>query len=333
MKSKMVTTKKAKRQKPNKKKRTFGSAWAMVLKLLTTLIGSLLIALGFTLFQVPHGIAAGGVSGIAIIINHFSDLPIGTLYLVMNLPLLGLGYVYLGRWKFVFKTLFSVTVFSVATDIFLTWLPRVLEQYPVSDDVLLCSVYAGVLSGVGAGIIYHAGSTNGGTAIVGRIIQLRTGIPLSQVYLYTDGLIVLTAGALFGWEISLYALLTLVLIGMTADYVLEGPSSIRVITIVTDVPDQVADKVMHHLRRGISSWKITGTYTGREHTMLMCTVFRTQVKELRHLVHEADPKAFLTIATGHQAVGQGFIQPKIIPNMPTTAGTAGKAGVSDAPAT
>ena len=301
---------KHKQAQKGKTGRSWPRIWAFTTSLIIGIVGSIIIALGFTLFQVPHNIAAGGVSGTAIIINHFTGWPIGVLYLLMNIPLLILGYFHLGRWMFVFKTLISVVVFSFCTELFLNWLPNVMSKFPVSNDVLLCSVYAGVLSGVGGGLIFHAGATNGGTAIIGRILQNKTGVPLSQVYLYTDGLIVLAAGAIFGWEIALYALLTLVLSGMIADYVLEGPSSIRVVTVVTDNPVPVSRVVMQHLQRGISSWQIIGTYTGRPHTMLMCTVFRTQVKELRRLVVEADPLSFITIASGHQAVGQGFIKPK-----------------------
>lgn len=275
-----------------------------------TVIASVICALGFSIFQVPHNIASGGVSGIGIIINHFTGFPVGTFYLLTNIPLLILGYFHLGRWQFVVRTMLAVVVFSIATDVFLSVLPGMLKPYPVSKDLLLCSIYAGIMAGVGGGLLHHTGATIGGTAIIGRILQRKTGIPLSQVYLYTDGVIIMTAGLIFGWEISLYALLTLVLSGMLADYTLDGPSSIRVAHIVTTQPKEVSQILMTELNRGVSSWNVTGEYTGEVRTMLMCTIFRPQVHDLKRLVTEVDPQAFVTIAVGYQAIGFGFIKPK-----------------------
>ncbi len=299
-----IRTKPNRRWKWNKVGRHAGNGFVIAL-------GSFLIGLGYALFQVPHNIAAGGISGIGIIINHFTGWPMGAMYLVMNLPLLVLGFFHLGRWWFVLRTMLAVVLFSVSTDVLLVWLPRALDQFPISNDVLLCSVYAGILAGVGGGIIYHAGATIGGTAIVGRILQIKTGMPLSQLYLYTDGAIVLLAGIIFGWEISLYAMLTLILAGMAADYTLEGPSSIRVASIVTNRPEPLMRALMEGLYRGVTSWEIVGGYTGEKRTMLMCTVFRPQVHDLKRIIAHEDPDAFVTIASGYQAVGQGFLRPKI----------------------
>ena len=277
-------------------------------KILAIVMGGLITALGFALFQVPHQIAAGGIAGVGIIVNHFTGFPVGTFYLLLNLPLMVLGFFYLGRWLFILRTLIAVLVFSVATDAFIAVLPETLSTYPVSNDVLLCSIYAGILAGVGGGLLYHAGSTTGGTAIVGRILQLKTGIPLSQVYLYTDGIIIGAAGLLFGWEVALYAMLTLVLSGMVADYTLEGPSSIRVATIITNQPKDVSQALMTRLNRGVSSWEIVGEYSGQKRTMLMCTIFRPQVPALKQVIAEVEPSAFVTIASGYQAMGEGFMK-------------------------
>ena len=102
-------------------------------------------------------------------------------------------------------------------------------------------------------------------------------MPLSQVYLYTDGLIVLTAGAIFGWEVALYALLTLFIGGIASDYTLEGPSSVRTVTIITNRAAELSQALMTGLGRGLSQWEITGSYTGETHMMLSCTIYRTQV--------------------------------------------------------
>lgn len=269
-------------------------------------IGVLLAALGYSLFQVPYRIAAGGVGGISIIVNNFTGWPVGAIYLVLNIPLLVLGYFYLGRWAFIIRTLIAVIVFSTATDLFLAYLPGMLETYPITQNVLLSAIYGGLVGGIGSGLNYRAGGTMGGTGIIGRIIQKKTGFPLSQVYLYTDGVIVLTAGAVFGWELALYALLTLFLAGMASDYTLEGPSSVRTATIISNNPEAVARALINELGRGVSQWQITGSYTGERRTMLICTIYRPQVNDLKRIVGQADAQAFVTIGIAHQAFGAGF---------------------------
>lgn len=269
-------------------------------------LGAVIAALGYSLFQVPYQIAAGGVAGAGIIINHFSGWPVGVIYLILNVPLLILGYLHLGRWPFVLRTLVGVLVFSVATDLFITYLPAMLETYPLTHDVLLGAIYGGLVGGIGNGLVYRLGSTLGGTTIPGRIIQQRTGIPLSQVYLYTDGTIVLTAGIVFGWELALYALLALFLSGMASDYIMEGVSNVRTVTIITNSPEALSQALMVELGRGVSRWEVVGSYTGQTHTMLTCTLYRPQVHDLKRIISQVDPTAFVTIGVAHQALGLGF---------------------------
>lgn len=273
---------------------------------LLLLTGVLLAALSYSLFQVPYNIAAGGVGGIAIIVNNFTNWPIGVMILVLNLPLWVLGYYYLGRWRFLGRTIIAVIVFSAAVDFFNLYLPNVLDTFPITDNILLSAIYGGIVGGIGGGLVYRGGGTMGGTSITGRIIQIKTGIPLSQVYFYTDGIIVLTAGLVFGWEVALYALLTLFLNGLASDYTLEGPSTIRTVTIITDQPDEVVPALIERLDQGVSRWEITGGYTGHPHAMLMCTVHRPQVNNIKNLVAQTDPKAFVIIGNAHQALGAGF---------------------------
>jgi uncharacterized membrane-anchored protein YitT (DUF2179 family) len=280
--------------------------WRSTRRFLLLFIGVLISALGYSLFQVPFNLAAGGVSGISIIIAEFTGWRIGAMILLMNVPLWFLGYHYLGGWRFLWRTIAAVVIFSAAIDLFNGYLPQLLDEFPITDDILLSALYGGIIGGIGGGLVYRAGGTMGGTSIVGRILQLKTGTPLSQIYFYTDGLIILVAGLVFGWEVALYALLTLFLNGLASDYTLEGPSSVRTATIITDRPDKVARALIDGLGRGVSQWEITGAYTGQSHTMLLCTVYRPQVNELKELVAESDREAFVTIGTAHQALGFGF---------------------------
>ncbi|HHP7233277.1 MAG TPA: YitT family protein [Desulfobacterales bacterium] len=273
---------------------------------ITISLGAIIVAVGFSLFQVPYNLAAGGITGVVIIVRNFVELPGGTLYMVLNVPLMIIGYRYLGRWLFLFRTLLSVFVFSVATDFFAYTMPRILPEYPMTDDMLLASVYAGLITGIGSGLIYRAGGTIGGTSIISRIIQRKSGIPLSQLYLLVDGVIILVAVFTFGWEIALHAILVLMIGGIASDFALEGPSVVRTASIVTDHPRELADALMARLRRGVSIWEITGGYTGKKRAMVFCTVNRAQIFELKQVVSDVNPDAFVVIGNAHQALGVGF---------------------------
>ncbi|ACV69547.1 YitT family protein [Desulfohalobium retbaense] len=269
-------------------------------------LGATLVAFGFSLFQVPVDLAAGGVSGLAIVLNRFTGWSEGTQILAMNVPLLVLGYFYLGRMRFLVSTVLAVLVFSMATNIFTEWLPTALETYPVTEDLLLNALYAGIVFGLGTGIIFRAGGSIGGTSIPGRILQIKTGFPLGQSYLFTDGAIIFLAGLVFGWELALLALISLFFSGFASDFVLEGTSHVRTALIITDAPQELRRALMHGLDRGVTQWTVTGGYTDAAHTMLYCTVSRSQVRALKDVVADADPNAFVVIGVAQQAFGSGF---------------------------
>ncbi|GIK71812.1 MAG: membrane protein [Chloroflexota bacterium] len=282
--------------------------WDELWRLLLILVGAAVSGLGFSLFQAPYNIAAGGVSGIAILINHFTGWPISTMYLVMNIPLFVLGFFYLGRWRFLFSTAIAVVIFSASIGLADQFLPALLDSWPITDNILLSTIYAGLVGGIGGGLIYLAGATIGGTAIIGRIIQVKTGLSLSQIYLFVDGTIVLVAGIIFGWEIALYAVLTLLLSGQAADFVLEGPSRARTAMVITTKPEAITKALIAELGRGVSYWEAIGGYTGEVRTIVMCTIYRPQVGDLKRVVANHDPHAFVIIGTTQQALGEGFTE-------------------------
>lgn len=284
--------------------RILDELWRLVL----IVLGAALAGAGFSLFQVPYNIAAGGVSGIAILINHFTGWPIATMYLIMNIPLFVIGFFYLGRWRFLFSTALAVVIFTATTGYFDRALPALLPEWPITDNILLSAIYAGLVGGIGGGLLYLAGATLGGTAIIGRIIQVKSGLSLSQIYLFVDGAIVVAAGIIFGWEIALYAMLTLLLSGQAADFVLEGPSRARTAMVVTTQPQAISQALIAELGRGVSYWEAVGGYTGEPRTIVMCTLYRPQVGDLKRIVGQLDPHAFVIIGTTQQALGEGFTE-------------------------
>ena len=266
-------------------------------------LGALISAVGVIVFQVPFNIAPGGVSGLAIIISHLvGGAPIGLLVLLGNIPIQLFAYRVLGGWRSIVATLFAVALYSVLIDV----LTPLLAGHALSDDIFLNALYAGVVGGIGGGLVFRAGGTLGGTSTLGRILQINYGIPLSSSTLYTDSGVVLLAGVVFGWEGALYAIVALFVGGAVTDYVLEGPSVIRTGTVITDYPDTVAQAIIQQMGRGVTSWQGKGMFTHKERSVLFVTVGRQQVGALRRVVRQADSKAFLVIGQGHAAYGQGF---------------------------
>lgn len=268
------------------------------------MIGAVLTAAGYVLFQVPYQIAAGGITGLGIVVNHLSGFPVSYFFLLSNIPLFILGYYFLGHWRFIWSSGLAVVIFSIASEVLLSIAPT-LDPYPITDDSLLASIYAGVLVGIGTGIIYRYGGTVGGTSITARIINDRTGLPMSQCYLYTDLIIIVGAGLLISVEASLLALITLVLVGIFSDFVIEGTSHTRVLTIVTKHPEPLRDAFMHELRRGVSHWEITGGYSGEKRTMLYLTVLRSKIYDVKFIISRIDPEAFVVVGVSQQIWG-GF---------------------------
>ena len=262
-------------------------------------LGSLVSAINVNLFLAPSQLAPGGVSGAAIILNKFTAWPIGLMMLGMNIPLLFVGFKYLGRFNFLFRTLYVVILYSLGVDL----LAPLLPVGGATDNLMLNALYGGVIGGIGTGLIFRGQGTSGGTGVIGRVLQLKTGFPISQLYLLTDGGIVILAGWAFGWDKALFALVTLYVWGIVADQILEGPSVVRTAMIVTDRPKDVAEAVFERLRLGITAWPAKGMFTEVEHTVLFFAVSRPNVNALKSVVLDVDRQAFIVIAHGHQTVG------------------------------
>jgi uncharacterized membrane-anchored protein YitT (DUF2179 family) len=261
--------------------------------------GGIILAITLNVFLAPAKLAPGGVMGIAVIVNAFTGWSLGLIMLALNIPLLVLGFYNLGRFNFLINTLYVVLVYSICADLAAAWLP----QHGITDDLLLNTIFGGVVGGIGSGLVYRGNGTSGGTGVLARVIQLRTGLPVSQVYLFTDGAVVLVAAMLFGWEIGLYSLITLFVWGVVVDYVLEGPSVVRTAFIITDQPNEVSRAVLERLHLGVTAWQAHGMFTEEKHAFLFCTVSRSDVNTLRNIILAQDPDAFVVIGHGHQAIG------------------------------
>ena len=260
-------------------------------------VGSMILAINFNIFLAPNKIAPGGVSGAAIIIHHFTGWLPGTTMLVLTIPMLVLGFYHLGRYRFLIRASYVTLIYSLGIDVMAVFLPP-----GVGDDLLLNALYGGILGGIGIGFIYRGGTSPAGTSVISRLLNLKTGIPNSQAYIMIDGSIILVAGLVFGWEMALYAFVTLFMWGFVADYVLEGPSVVRTAFIITDAPERVSHALSSRMGVGVTSWAGKGMFTKMEHTTLFCVIKRPDVRILSSIVNQADPKSFVVIMQGHQAL-------------------------------
>jgi len=266
-------------------------------------LGAVISAFGYSMFMVPFNLAAGGIGGLGVIGAHFTGWSPGVLYMLMNLPLMVLGFVQLGRFRFLFSCMLSIVTFSIAADAFTVFMPRNMHTFPITQDLLLNCIYGGLFFGLGIGIVFRYGGNFGGTVIPARILHNKTGYPLSQTFFYMDGAIILLAGFVFGWELAMLGMLSLFVGGMATDFVIEGVSQVRTITIVSHNPTMLKHAILSDLGRGISYWEVTGGYSDRKYTMLFCTITRSQVQDLKAIVADNDPNAFLVVGVAQQAVG------------------------------
>ena len=266
------------------------------------ILGTLIQALAMRMFLIPALLVSGGVSGAAQIINFYTNWPIGLMVLIGNIPLFIIGWRYLGGLRFAFRTGLAVLLFSVLTDS----LAFILPVGGITKDLVLNSLYGGLILGVGLGFVYRGQGTSGGSDILGKILNHRMGLPMSQSYLIVDTLVVLAGGFAFNWERALYGLVVIYVSGLAAEMVSEGTGIFRTALIITSQPEEVSKQVMTVMERGVTILAGTGAFTGAARPVLYCVITRSEVNQLKALVHEADPKAFMVIGVAHEALGEGF---------------------------
>jgi uncharacterized membrane-anchored protein YitT (DUF2179 family) len=279
-------------------------SWASVRDFALVLAGALLQAVGLRLFIVPANLALGGISGISLLINHFTGWPIGMMIFIGNIPLFLLGWRYLGGRRFLVRTAVAVAAYSLFTDLLL--LLPLFPKKGITDDVVLNSLYGAVVLGIGYGLVYRAQGTSGGSDILARILNHWRGIPMTQSYLMTDTLVILAAGFVFGWPRALYSIIVLYVSGLVSDNTLQGGATVRTALIVTGQAETVAERILKEMERGVTILEGAGAYTNEARPVLYCVVTRSEVQQLKTIVQELDPKAFMVIGQAHEALGEGF---------------------------
>jgi uncharacterized membrane-anchored protein YitT (DUF2179 family) len=266
------------------------------------ILGVTIQAFAMRLFLVPAYLVSGGVSGAAQLINHLTNFPIGLMVLIGNIPLFILGWRYLGGLKFAMRTAVAILIFSFFTD----FLVLFISPEGVTDDLVLNSIYGGLMYGIGLGMVYRGKGTSGGSDILGRILNHRFGISISTSYLITDSLVVILGGLVFDWERALYGLAVIYVSGLAAEIAFEGRAVYRTAMIITYDPEEVSKRIFTTLERGVTMLHGMGGYTHEERNVLYCVITQSEIPQLKEIVNEVDPRAFMVIGQAHEALGEGF---------------------------
>ncbi|NLB71252.1 MAG: YitT family protein [Chloroflexi bacterium] len=276
--------------------------WRAIKDFVLIVLGGLLQALALRTFLVPSLLVSGGISGLAQLSHYLWNFPIGIVTLLGNIPLFIIGWRYLGGPRFAIRTILAVFAYTIITDI----LVELTGSAPITDDLLLNSLYGGVVMGIGLGLVYMGRGTSGGTDILGRILNRRFGMSISLAYMLTDSFAVILAGFFFGWDRALYGLIMIYVSGVAADMVTQGTSVIREALIITNETEKVVDAISDVLGRGTTIIQAKGGYSQQDRPMIFCVVTAGEVIRLKTIVQDTDPDAFMVVGHVNEALGEGF---------------------------
>lgn len=268
--------------------------------LLIITVASLIYAAGISLFLDPNELAPGGITGIAVILNRLVDVETGTLYFLLNVPI-----VLMGIWKFgirfIAKTAYVITLTSVFTNL-------LTPVGALTEDLLLAGAIGGILIAISIGLIFKAGATTGGTDIIIKIIRqkyrhLKTGF----LFLCTDVIIVTISGFVFrDLNVAFYALATVIISGKALDYVLYGGDEAKMLYIITDEPEKIGGRLMNELEVGVTYLQGRGGWTGNEKQVIFCMVPNRLGPEVEEIVKQEDPRAFMVVTSAKEIYGEGY---------------------------
>ncbi len=261
--------------------------------------GCLLVALAFNIFYSPNEIVAGGVSGLSLVMKHFFGLNSSYFIMITNVVLLVISYFVLGK-----ETTKASILGSILFPIFVN-LTQGLSTYISfqQSELLLVAIFGGLLQGFGAGLIFKAGFSTGGTDILNMIMSRKLKMSMGQAILFTDGFIVLLGGFVFGFNKLMYALIVLYLVSFATDRILLGISNCKAFYIITSEDKRVKDYIIHELKHGVTIFQAKGGYDLEKQNVLMCVVPTKDYFKLKEGIHEIDPKSFFVVTDSYEVFG------------------------------
>lgn len=268
-------------------------------------LGTVLIGCALSTFLVPFKLAPGGVSGIAAVLYYLTGIRVSTLIMLVNVPIFILGFVHFDA-KFLLRSVYGTVAVSVSAELFSSFAA-------LAADIFSACVFGGVILGTGVALVLRAGGTTGGTDILVMISRkFFPNLSVGNLFMVIDGVIILVAGAtLGGWEIILYSAAALFISTHITDGILEGASFARMVYVMSGHSDMITERIYQEMNRGVTGFTSVSMYTGRNRKILLCVIKKYELPQLKSLIYDTDPEAFVIISEAKEVMGNGFESDKI----------------------
>lgn len=262
------------------------------------ILGAVLMGVGIEEFLVPNKILDGGIVGISIILSHLTGWRLGLFIFILNIPFFFIGYKQIGK-TFALSTLLGITVLSLTTSF--------LHDWPVfTEDLLLATVFGGIVLGSGVGIVIRYGGSLDGTEILAILANRRLPFSVGEVIMFFNIFIFGTAGFVFGWDRAMYSLLAYFIAFKTIDIVIAGLDESKAAWIISDQHKEIGDAILARLGRGVTYLTGEGAYTGDDKKVIFCVITRLEEAKLKSIVEELDESAFLAVGNIAEVRGGRF---------------------------
>ncbi|WP_427042475.1 YitT family protein [Fusobacterium sp. SB021] len=260
--------------------------------------GAFIYAFGVNYFFVANKLADGGIAGISVILHYLFNFNISTTYLVLNVPLVIMGYKLIGG-KFIVKTFYGTAITSLAFRVFQNYLGPM-------DDKLIASIFGGLIIGIGLGTIFVGGGSSGGADILVKILNKYFDIPVGKAFLALDSFVLSALGILFGRDIFMYTLVGLFISTKAIDFIQDGVDKAKALMIISDKSEEIKNEIMKQTGRGVTIINARGGYTNDNKEVLYCILGRYEVTTVKRIVKNIDRKAFMSISEVSEVLGEGF---------------------------
>lgn len=276
-------------------------------KYMTIIVGAILMAVAVNLVYEPLGLVTGGISGLAIVVKRLTEgiieggIPVWLFNMVCNVPLFLIAIYIKGR-----KFIINVLVGTITYILFLYIIPVYDLQF---EDYLLASIFGGVISGVGIGMVFSASASTGGTDLLATLLQgYKKHLSVPQILSFVDGAIIFIGATVFGIGNALYAIISVFITAKVSDGILEGLKFAKMAFIISEEYNKIADSILNTLDRGVTGLNATGMYSNRDKKMLFCVVSKKEIIKIIEIAQKIDPKSFVIISDVREVMGEGFIE-------------------------
>ena len=261
-------------------------------------IGAMIMAVGLEIFLVPNQVIDGGIVGVSIMLSHITGIKLGLFIFILNIPFFFIGYKQIGK-TFAFSTLYGIIILSIST----TFLHPVAA---FTQDILLASLFGGIVLGIGVGMVIRYGGSLDGTEILAILSSKRLPFSVGEIIMFVNLFILASAGFVFSWDRAMYSLLAYYVAFKLIDITIKGLDESKSVWIISENYEEIGDALLHRLGRGVTYLKGEGAFSGDDKKVIFCVITRLEEAKLKDIVAEHDPSAFLAIADIAEVRGGRF---------------------------